>query len=395
MVWGSEEGADPRAAPGWSERDVRILRSLSLAAMDGPPPDPSNRVADDPAAAALGRRLFFDPRLSRDGSLSCASCHQPERYFTDGRPRSRGLATTLRNAPTVVGSAYQSWFYWDGRRDSLWSQALIPIEAPDEMGGSRLAAVRLVTTEPGYRQAYRDVFGSPPALPEVSGHAGPFGAGEVRSAWEGLPEPTRRRINEAFANLGKAVAAYERTLAPPSTPFDRYVARLLTGDEEPGLLGEPALGGARLFLDEARTRCLRCHNGPMLTNGSFHNIGTGNLEGGHLDFGRAFGVRAVLLDEFNCLGPCSDAAPADCLELRFLNRDPHVPLEGAFKVPSLRGLTATAPYMHDGSRPTLAAVLEHYRNPPASGGPHELTPVAITDDEAAALVAFLRTLSAD
>jgi cytochrome c peroxidase len=395
MVWGAEEGSGSRAVTAWSERDVRILRSLSLAATDGPPPDPSNRVADDPEAAELGRRLFFDPRLSRDGRLSCASCHQPERYFTDGRPRSRGVATTLRNAPTVVGTAYQSWFYWDGRRDSLWSQALIPIEAPDEMGGSRLASVRLVATDPSYRKAYRDIFGSLPALPDVSGHAGPFGAGEVRSAWEDLPEPARRRIDEAFANLGKAVAAYERTLEPPSTPFDGYVAGLLAGDEDPGGLDETARRGARLFLDEARTRCLRCHNGPMLTNGSFHNIGTGNLEGEHLDFGRAFGVRAVLLDEFNCLGPYSDAAPADCLELRFLNRDPHVPLEGAFKVPSLRGLTATAPYMHDGSLPTLEAVLEHYRHPPTSGGTHELTPVALTDDEAAALVAFLRTLSAD
>lgn len=132
----------------------------------------------------------------------------------------------------------------------------------------------------------------------------------------------------------------------------------------------------------------------MLTNGSFHNIGTGNFAGERLDFGRVFGVRAVLLDEFNCLGPHSDAPPDSCLELRFLNTSAPVPLDGAFKVPPLRNVAATAPYMHDGSMPTLEAVMAHYNEPPRdAGAPHELRPLGLSAIEVARLIAFLRSLS--
>lgn len=185
---------------------------------------------------------------------------------------------------------------------------------------------------------------------------------------------------------------------PATTRFDRYVDRLVEGGEEAAveLLTPQEIAGARLFIDEKRTQCLQCHNGPMMTNGGFHNIGTGNFTGEHLDFGRVFGVRAVLMDEFNCLGSYSDADPDDCLELRFLNTSPHVPLEGAFKVPSLRNVASTAPYMHDGSLGTLEAVIAHYRDAPRRDGPpHELRPLDLSQTEAEQLLAFLRSLGPD
>jgi cytochrome c peroxidase len=148
-------------------------------------------------------------------------------------------------------------------------------------------------------------------------------------------------------------------------------------------------------VDEPKTRCLRCHNGPMLTNGGFHNVGTGTFGGERPDFGRAFGLRAVLLDEFNCVGPFSDARREACLELRFLNKDAHIPLDGAFKTPSLRNVSATAPYAHDGRFADLDQVLRHYNTPPAvtSSGPHELGPLGLTDQELRHLRAFLFALA--
>jgi cytochrome c peroxidase len=384
----------------WTPRQLRILESLSLARAGPPPPVPSNRWADDATAARLGRMLFHDRRLSGNGELSCASCHVPERSYTDGLPRSVGLAEAGRNTPTVVGTAYQAWFYWDGRRDSLWSQALIPFEAAAEMGGSRVAVVRSVGTDPEYRALYESLFGAFPreALgPDLPAHAGPFGNDGVRTAWSKLPPATQRAINGVYANLGKAIEAYERTLLPRETRFDRYVATLLERGEREAAehLSADEIAGLALFVDDARTQCLQCHNGPMWTNGGFHNIGTGSFTGERLDFGRVLGLRAVLLDEFNCLGPWSDAEPSACQELEFLNRDAHVPLEGAFKTPSLRNVAATAPYGHDGRFRDLGQILRHYASPPAAGdaGPHELKPLSLSATELGQLEALLRALT--
>ena len=181
-------------------------------------------MADDRRAAELGHRLFFDAGLSRDGSVSCATCHVPDLLFTDGRATSRGLADTSRNAPTLVGAAHSPWMFWDGRRDSLWAQALGPLEAPAEMGSTRTAVVRRVTTDPTLATLYRRVFGNPPSFAEDDPRsAGPFGTPDERSAWLALSERERRGVDEAFSNIGKALGAYERLLVPGPSRFDRYV----------------------------------------------------------------------------------------------------------------------------------------------------------------------------
>ncbi|HEU4428401.1 MAG TPA: cytochrome c peroxidase [Myxococcota bacterium] len=391
--------AAPAAAERWSERELRVLASLRRR--DAVPPSPSNRVADDPRAASLGRRLFFDSGFAPNGDVACASCHRPERHFTDGKARSV-VEPAGRNAPTIVGAASGRWFYWDGRRDSLWAQALVPFEAPSEIGGSRLGIVRRVATDERYRASYEALFGPLPDLASPAGgaplpeHAGPLGAAAVRKAWERIPRPKRDGVDRAFSNLGKAIEAYERTLQPGDSRFDRYVdaARAGRSREAASLLSAREIAGLRLFIDPARTQCLQCHNGPSFTNGGFHNLGTGSFRGPTLDFGRGLGLQAVLLDVFNCRGPFSDSGERGCPELDFLQTDDH-DVAGSFKTPSLRDVEKTAPYMHDGRFATLRDVLRFYDAPPADAQPSELRPLGLRQREIDALEAFLRALSSE
>lgn len=382
------------SAADWTPEEQRILQSLSVERF-GNASSPGNAVADSEEAAALGERLFFDVRLSGNGKLSCASCHRPKRAFADGRARARGMGQTRRNTPTLFGAGSHDWFYWDGRRDSLWSQALIPLEAPDEMGGSRIRTLRVVAEDADYARRYRDVFDeAPPQLDGIDARANPVGRPADRVAWEAIPRAQRDAINRAFANVGKALAAFERRLRPSVTRFDRFVAALGRDEEKASSLLTPLeRRGLRLFIDARRTRCLDCHNGPMFTNGSFHNIGTGRFNGPELDHGRALGVMAVRLDPFNCTGKYSDASAEACSALRFLNTS-HVDGKGAFKVPTLRYLAKTAPYMHDGRFTTLDGVVDHYvRAEPDALGQSELKPLSLSPDDRAALVAFLLALT--
>ena len=125
-------------ATRWSDAELALLRLQWIGNLPQLPDDPGNRFADNPAAAELGQQLFFDPRLSANGRVSCATCHVPQNHFTDGRPVARGIGETSRNTPTILGIAYSPWFFWDGRSDSLWSQALGPMESAVEHGSNRI-----------------------------------------------------------------------------------------------------------------------------------------------------------------------------------------------------------------------------------------------------------------
>ncbi len=366
------DAAGAAAAPlrDWSAAERAVLRSLAIRGDEVPPPDPSNAVADDPRAAALGRELFFDARLSADGEVACASCHRPARAFADDRARSRGLGETRRNAPSLLGAAWQQWFYWDGRRDSQWAQALVPIEHPAEQGMDRAAAVALIARDAGYRESWSAIFGEAPPGP-------------------GAPAVA---VDAAFARLGKVIAAYERTLVPAPSRFDRFVAALLAGAADGGgHLDADERAGLRLFIGE-RAQCTRCHNGSMLSNGGFHNIGLVRRGDSPLDLGRAGALAEVRGDPFNCLGPFSDADEAQCAELAYM-KITGAELPGAFRVPTLRNVARTAPYMHDGRFATLEAVLAHYVAAPTRVlGHQELEPLALDGEEIRQLAAFLRAL---
>lgn len=377
--------------PRYGTEEAAQIRSLWLGKLGPPPADPSNRVADDPRAAALGRQLFFDPRLSADGKVACASCHRPEHGFSDPLPLSRGIGTTDRSSMTLIGAAWQNWFFWDGRKDSLWSQALAPLEAANEHGLDRVAAVRVVTQH--HRQAYEQIFGKLPDLRRLPAHASPLGNPRERRAWNALPPPTRNDVTRAFANLGKSIAAWERTLSLTPSRFDRYAEALARADTAAmrASLSPDEVAGMRLFIGPAR--CIHCHNGPLFSNGEFHATGVRYSEQPQ-DAGRAGSLQAVRKDEFNCLGAYSDAQPEACAALRFLPQ--HWPGKpGAFKVPTLRNVSRTAPYMRTGEMGSLRAVLDHYNAGSRIAFASERTdifPLNLSPRELNQIVAFLGAL---
>jgi cytochrome c peroxidase len=378
----------------WTEDEMTILRGLWIGSLSSLSPDPSNKVADDPQAAALGQKLFFDTRLSSNGKVACASCHLPAQDFQDGKPLGEGVGTTTRRTMPLAGTAYSPWLFWDGRKDSLWAQALGPLESPVEHGGNRTQYAHLIDQD--YRAEYEALFGPLPDLSDTArfpASAGPVDDPSARTAWERMALEDRERITHIFANIGKAIAAYERKLMPGPSRFDRYVEALVNGDtaEMRAALTQDEVAGLRLFVGKAG--CINCHNGPLLTNNDFHNTSVPAVPGLPEDTGRAAGVRQVLQDEFNCLSQYSDAAAEDCGELRFAKTDDHA-LERQFKPPSLRDVAERAPYMHAGQFATLREVLEHYNNAPdAPHGHSELQPLGLSEQELAQLEAFLRSLS--
>jgi len=390
--------------PSWTEAERASLRGLSLSSLPPLPPDPSNAVADRRDAAELGQRLFFDPRLSANGKVSCAHCHQPALRFTDGLPLGQGLGPLERHTPSLVGAAYSPWQFWDGRADSQWAQAIGPMEHPREMGLARTEIVRRVGEF--YGDAMRAIFGSFPILEDRARFPADAAPREddprAREAWEAMAPEDRVTVDRALARTGKVIAAYERQLLPGPAPFDRYVEALDADDPAAAdaLLPRDAQAGAALFIGKAQ--CINCHNGPRLTNDEFHNIGLPLLAGTSpdvaalkpaFDMGREQGVMRLLTDPFNCLGTHSDAdKAADCTELRFVKSVGDT-LPGAFKVPSLRGVSRTAPYMHDGRFQTLTQVVAHYNAAPVPVlGHSDLKPLQLTLREQEQLVAFLEQL---
>ncbi len=358
----------PAGPRPWSDADIAMLQSLSIDSLEPLPADPTNAVADNPRAAEFGHALFFDPRLSLNGGISCSTCHQPLRKFTDGLPKGQAIGTSKRNTPSIVGTAYSPWLYWDGRRDSQWSQALSPLEDENEHGTNRQQVLEVISSDPQYAEMYRKLFGELPDMTDVVA------------------------VNIAFANIGKAFAAYERLLQPGPAPFDNYVAALLAedADRQAELFSDDEIVGLQLFIGDAN--CTQCHNGPLLTNNEFHNTGVISFPGELPDKGRTIGVREVATNEFNCIGSYSDDTGRACPELEYARTGPE--LIAAFRTPSLRNVEDTAPYMHKGQLPTLFATLQHYNEASlAMIGHNEAKPLKLRDSDLRQLEAFLFTLS--
>ncbi|MGI6855705.1 cytochrome-c peroxidase [Mesorhizobium sp. 1B3] len=374
-----------------SEAEKTAIASLSLSALPPLPADPSNRFADERSAAAFGATLFFEERMSRDGTVACATCHMIDRQFQDDRPRSVGLAMTDRRSMPLADAARSPFLFWDGRRDSLWAQALVPMEDPREHGGNRTAYAHFIRNT--FAERYERIFGPLPDLSALPANAGPLGDAREKAAWAGMTDAQRSEVDRIFSNLGKAIAAFERSIVHEPTRFDRFAEAIKAGREPEGdaVLTEQEIYGLRLFI--GRGNCITCHNGPRFTDDHFHNTGVPPAPGLPEDTGREAGAEQVLADPFNCLGPYSDARPEDCTELKFMvGKGPE--LRRAFKTPSLRGAASRPPYMHSGQFATLDEVLDHYARAPASpNGRSELAPLRISDRERAALIAFLGTLS--
>jgi cytochrome c peroxidase len=330
-------------------------------------PDPSNRVSGNADAIAFGERLFFDTRLSSNGLVSCARCHQPGKFFTDGHERSIGLAQGDRNAPTIVDLRGRRWFGWDGAHDNLWSQSIRPLLDAREMGMTPATVASVIRREPDFACRYRLAFGqAPPADDQV-----------------------------ILADVGKALAAFQETLTSARTRFDEFRDALARGDRAAvDRYPEAAKRGLRLFI--GRGACNVCHVGPEFSNGEFHDIGIGFFAGrGRVDPGRHGGIERLQASEFNLLGRYNDdAARSTATSTRHVVRE-HRNF-GEFRVPGLRNVAGTAPYMHDGSLQSLRDVVRHYSELNEerlhAHGERILKPLGLAPGEVSDLVAFLETL---
>jgi cytochrome c peroxidase len=317
--------------------------------------DPSNRASGNPAAIALGERLFFSPRLSGTGGVLCASCHEPWRAFTDGRPRALGLELVDRNTPTLANVRLNRWFGWDGSNDNLWAQSIRPLLEPREMNSSAARIGALVRADPGLSGGFEKAFGAKPPADDAA----------------------------VLAGVGKALSAYQETLASGRTPFDDLRDALAGGDAD-AVSRYPARRGLKIFLGKGR--CEACHAGPGFTDGAFHRAGVASLRrNGKPDTGREDGIRTLLANPFNLLGPYNDD-PLRATGTGTRKASSEANTAGAFRTPGLRNVALTAPYMHDGSVATLCDVAR--RHPGGEVPAADLSPAERSD-----LVAFLETLT--
>jgi cytochrome c peroxidase len=245
-----------------------------------------------------------------------------------------------------------------------------------------------------YRGIYEQVFGPLPELAGLPEDAGPVPDSSAAAAWKAIAPARRREISRVYANIGKAIAAYERTIGFAPSRFDRWVDAELAGRTHTpeNTLSPEEVDGLRLFIGKGN--CVTCHNGALFTDNHFHNTGV-PLPATELpvDSGRTSGVRQALAAEFSCTGEYSDARPEECEELRFAVAEGEE-LVRAYKTPSLRNVAERAPYMHAGQIASLEEVVAHYdAAPKAPFGHSELRKLKLSKREREQLVAFLRTLS--
>ena len=373
----------------WNAQEKQQLLSLSAHHLPKTGEDLSNQYQSNKQAIALGAKLFFDARLSESGTISCSVCHQPNREFSDGLRVASGLDQGKRNTPSLLGASHQKWFFWDGRKDSLWAQALEPFEDAAEHNLSRTKLLKIVLEDPDYKGLYSSVFTEAPSNAELA--SWPENASPKRDlaglkVWKSLDKDTRNKINRAFTNLGKAIAAYETTLLFKTSRFDQYLDDLRK-DKPSTHLNESEVAGLKVFIGKGK--CTTCHSSPLLSNQHFQNIGTG-IRG--KDMGRSGVADTQAWDIFNCLGEFSDAPKSYCNDLKYMSKDRHA-LSGSFKVPSLRNVSKTAPYLHDGRFKTLEKVVDFYLDPPSKqrSGNH-LPTIVLTEKEKSQLIEFLKTL---
>ena len=388
-VSGTEATSEPTETPTWNVQEKQLLLSLSISQLPSIAEDLSNRYQNNPDAVILGTKLFFDARLSESGTISCSVCHQPNRDFSDGLRVASGLQKGKRNTPSLLGVSHQKWFFWDGRKDSVWAQALEPFEDKSEHNLSRTKLIKIVLGDPHYRNLYENIFGKVPEAIDLSSlpdNASPKRDLASLKAWKHLPAGTRTEINLLFSNLGKALAAYQATLPYKLSRFDRYLTDLKENKRSESLT-KSEVSGLKLFIGKGN--CITCHFSPLLSNQHFQNIGTG-IRG--VDMGRSRVAETQAWDEFNCLGKYSDAPQSYCKDLQFMSKDRHA-LSGSFKVPSLRNVSKTAPYLHDGRFKKLEQVVDFYVNPPSKNrsGNH-LPEITLNDEEKQQLVELLKSL---
>lgn len=331
--------------------------------------DPSNRVSGNRTAIELGELLFFDTRLSADGQIACGTCHDPALGWTDGKARAGGLERLDRNTQSLFNVASNRWFGWDGRNDSLWAHSIGPILDEREMGATPDMVAATIRSDADLSRRYGEVFGT---------------------------SPQKRDAPDLVVDVAKSMAAFQETIVTGRTSFDAFRDALARGDYQAAQdFPASARRGAALFI--GRGQCNLCHIGARFTNDEFDDAGVPYFTGpGQVDRGRFKGIQDLKASPYNLLGRYNDA-PSEATGWATAQVAQTHRTFGQFKVPSLRQLTQTSPYMHDGSLGTLRDVVDHYSNIDLdrihSDGALVLRPLNLTEQESRDLVAFLESLS--
>lgn len=413
--------------PTFTDAERSELRKLSPGDLPAPPPDATNRFADDPKAAALGQRFFFDRSFSgalldgdndgtvnalgaqgETGKVSCAGCHVPEAGFSDhrtlGKQISLGAGWGKRKSPSLLDIGQARLLMWDGRHDTLYNQPFGPVESPVEMNSSRLYVAQRIFAS--YRADYEALFGPMPPLDDAERFP-PLGAEltgcELRrgdpssdcvlrgapgdqAEYDGMSAADQDAVTQVIVNFGKALGAYERLLECGPGRFDDWMA----GDE--AALSASEQRGAQLFVGAGQ--CVRCHSGPFLSDQQFHNVGLRPTPVAVVfidqnDSGASLGLAAALADPLNSRGKFSDGDDGR-LPTSVANG-----MLGAFRTPTLRCVSGRPSFMHTGQFRTLADVVAFFTR----GGDHfgflgakEITALPLTLEQEQDLVAFLGTL---
>ncbi len=348
---------------------------IALIESHGPWPqhtniDPSNELAGLDWAEALGKQLFFDKSLSFNNTVSCGSCHQPEQGFSDGEPVAVGVKRGIRNTQGLLDMHTQHWFGWDGGADSLWAASIRPMLAEHEMGNTveQLTKTLLENT----------TFTSP-----VKSH---LGANALENT------------DDVLVIAAKSIAAYTLTLRSGQTPFDLFRNALIENDTtKMNAYPEAAKRGLKIFLGDAN--CFVCHFGPAFSNGEFHDTGRPFFVGvGEVDPGRYRGIQRAQNDQYNLLSQFNKSND-QALRLKTSNLKLSQSNWGQWRTPTLRNLTLTAPYTHDGSLNTLREVVDWYADIDPerlhADGESLLKPLGLSDGERDDLVQFMRSLSVE
>jgi cytochrome c peroxidase len=430
---GAPDGPAPDAddpAPVLTSRDMAALLSLAPDVFPTSPPDPTNRFADNAAAATLGQRLFYDtsfsgPLLDTDndgsvqtlglagqtGRVACAGCHIPGSGFSDTRSFQRqislGAGWGRRRAPSLLDVGQAKLIMWDGRRDALYNQVFGPLESVVEMNSSRLYMAEQIYQR--YKADYEALFGAMPLLgdagrfPQLTAQAtgcqplnpsdpqpacdGTFhGIPGDQAEFDGLSPVDQTAVTTVVVNVGKAIGAFERLLSCGTSPFDSWIHGDATA------VSRAAQRGAVLFVDKAG--CVTCHSGPFMSDQRFHNVGLqpsivqqAFIDSG--DIGAAGGIAKALADPLNSAGMFSDGTDGR------LPSSVTAQMQGAFRTPMLRCVNMRPTFMHTGQIGTLEGVIAFFNQGGDSGGypgTSEIQRLDLTVSEQSDLAAFLRSL---
>lgn len=428
LLWSGAVLAGPSLQrAGFTESEIRLIEELSPARLPSPPQDRSNRFADDPKAAALGRKFFFDSgfsgalldgdnngspatlgRKGETGKVACAGCHLSNGGFSDTRSPSKQISLAsgwgVRKAISLLDVGQEKLLMWDGRRDALYNQVFAAIESRLEMNSSRLYVAEQIFKR--YRAEYEAIFGPlppldeakrfPPLTAEQSGcHPDHMDAKAIcPGAMHGIPgdhaeydhlsAADKEAVDRVVANFGKAIAAYERKLICGPTHFDRWAR----GNEN---LKPAEMRGLKLFIGKAR--CVTCHSGPYFSDFQFHNLGlrprpVASAFGDMNDPGAYAGLTEANRDPLNVRGKMSDGDDGRLPERVGAS------LRGAFKTPKLRCVSSRPSFMHTAQYTDLKSLIDFFNRGGDSAGPvkGELKPLYLSESEKSDLLAFLKSL---